>query len=405
LNSKKQNHQKINIISLYSKQTNFSKGIEEVKNIRIEKIFPDEPLKLLRISVIYMLDCDKNGKFSLQDLFDFAEFVSKIASIAQPGNLRQELEAQCTLCMWKQVSTEKGQKAFVEWCCRLFSCRMRVKVDHYENTSFVSSDIIPTVHDLFQIKDSYELTPQDLTTLLQRVGEENGIMKLEDVKLDNVVPLECIKIFSKFFTDGFLEMMKTLGFEREKFIKEEMVQPNPGELEILQSDSDKEDYTNDVSTEEEEEEVESDQEEIVITTTNPDSPKKKILSALKKGKSMKKIERRSSERLDPKSGGNSPQLPVVSKSKNSKILKASQSFFVTQKPKEEKVEEKSSPEKTDLLNKINLVSMLKTSKQAKRSFGELDDEEEKSPKLKSPTPATSEPKKTFLNLSIPFKKK
>jgi hypothetical protein len=349
-----------------------------------------------------MLDFDKNGKFSLQDLIEFAEFVSKIASIAQPGNLKQELEAQCTLCLWKQVSTEKGQKAFVEWCCRLFSCRMRVKVENYENTSFVSSDIIPTIHELFQIKDSYELTPQDLTTLCQRVGEENGIMKMEDVKLDNVVPLECIKIFSKFFTDGFLEMMKTLGFEREKFIKEEMVQPQPGELEILHSDSDKEDYTNDVSTEEDE----SDQEEIVITKTNPDSPKKKILSALKKGKSMKKIERRSSERLDSKSGGNSPSLPIVSKPKSSKNLKTSQSFFVTQKPKEEKVVEKSSPEKTDLLNKINLVSMLKTAKQPKRSFGELDDEEEKSPKMKSPTPVNSEPKKTFgLNLSIPFKKK
>ena len=353
-----------------------------------------------------MLDFDKNGKFTLQDLFEFAEFASKISSISQLGNFRNELEAQCTLCMWKQISTEKGQKAFIEWCCRLFSCRMRVKVTNYEKISFVHSDIIPTLHELFQIKESYELSPQDLTTLMQRVGEENEFMRLEDEKLDNVVPLECIRLFSKYFSEGFLSMMSNLGYEREKFILEDEIDPQSiYELDV-NSDSDKDVYSNDVSTDDDSSEND-DQFSI------KDSPKKKLSNFLKKGKSMKRIERRSSESPSATSPISLPQ--VGAKRKSAKNLKQSQSFFLkkqeeemkssnssTTTPKKDKMlsveeeeEQKPSPEKTDLLNKINLVSSLKLSKtQPKRSrFGELNVQIEKDQEPKSP-------KKTGFTLSL-----
>eukprot|EP01080_Neovahlkampfia_damariscottae_P005709 gene5709-9529_t len=381
--------------------------VEEVKNIRIDKIFPDETLRINRLSIIYMLDFDKNGKFSVQDLTDFAEFASKISSISQMGNFRNELEAQCTLCMWKQLTTEKGQKAFIDWCSRLFSCRMRVKVPNYENIAFVHSDIIPTLHELFQIKETYSLSPQDLTTLMQRVGEENGYMKLEDEKLDNVVPLECIKLFSKYFAEGFIQMMSNLGYSREKFIEEDL---DPQSIYEMggDSDSDKDVYSNDVSTDADDD---SDQEELDEAVVK-DSQKKKLSNLLKKGKSMKKIERRTSE-----SPSNSPLSQAAMKRKSQKNLKQSQSFFLKKQqedmnkktpnnlqvintPEEKPKIEEPSPEKSDLMNKINLVSSLKLSKQAstKRSrFGELNVDKEEDPKK---SPKGEEKKKSPFSLNI-----
>jgi hypothetical protein len=63
-----------------------------------------------------MLDFDKNGKFTKSDFKNFFNFclkASENSKLSEEQNWQNEIEAQCTLCLWKQVSTNTGKKAFI----------------------------------------------------------------------------------------------------------------------------------------------------------------------------------------------------------------------------------------------------------------------------------------------------
>lgn len=182
----------------------------------------DLNINFSRIAVLYILDYDKNGKFSLEDLQQFSEFCCKISNNnpSLQNNypaFAQEIEAQCTLCMWQQVCLEEGKKSFINWFVRLLSTNMKVKVKDYENVIFVNTDIVITLYELLLIKESYEIKPQSLISLMQSVGEELNLMKVNDEQLDNLVPLECISFFASNFVEGFLRVMTDLGFVKNVY--------------------------------------------------------------------------------------------------------------------------------------------------------------------------------------------
>jgi len=129
----------------------------------------------------------------------------------------QEIEAQCTLLMWRQASSgDTGRSFFIDWFTRLFSAGMKMKIKGYQEI-FVNTDIIATMYELLQIRESYEISPQTLITLLQSMGEELRLIRTGDLNelLDNVVPLECVRQFGGHFVDGFLKIMKELGFTKD----------------------------------------------------------------------------------------------------------------------------------------------------------------------------------------------
>lgn len=187
--------------------------VDEAKNLRgIE----DFNFNFQRIGVLYALDYDKDGKFKLSDLHKFAEFCSQV--MPHPNmTFVQEIEAQCTLLMWRQASSgDTGRSFFIDWFTRLFSAGMKMRIKGYQEI-FVNTDIIATMYELLQIRESYEISPQTLITLLQSMGEELRLIRTGDLNelLDNVVPLECVRQFGGHFVDGFLKIMKELGFTKD----------------------------------------------------------------------------------------------------------------------------------------------------------------------------------------------
>ena len=245
------------------------------------------PIDFKKLAVLFMLDVDKNGKFTIDDMTKFAEWCATVTVHVPRGDqqsFRSEVQAQCTLHMWKQINTENGKEAFSDWVVRLFSTGMVVRLkrkkatveqqqqqqqepisialpnsilqkqqqhhhhhhheddEHLDHGSgddtdtesdertrdektqekspkatsvmFISTDTVITLHKILTIQELYGINCQALIDLMQRVGEELGMMGLDDEELDDVIPANVIHIFAENFVTGFLSMMDQLGFDK-----------------------------------------------------------------------------------------------------------------------------------------------------------------------------------------------
>lgn len=63
------------------------------------------------------------------------------------------------------------------------------------------------MHQVLGIKKMYGLDFQGFFDLLQRVAEEHALMTLQDVTLDDVVPLAVVEVFAQDFIQGFMKLM------------------------------------------------------------------------------------------------------------------------------------------------------------------------------------------------------
>jgi hypothetical protein len=113
----------------------------------------DSPIDFKKLSVLFMLDVDKNGKFTLDDLLKFTEWTSSVTMhivnnpqsfsvtfYKLPNNYQSELQAQCTLNMWRQINIPNGVLAFCDWFVRLFAVGMIVRVQKKEDSSDSEDD-------------------------------------------------------------------------------------------------------------------------------------------------------------------------------------------------------------------------------------------------------------------------
>ena len=364
-----------------------SGGIEYLTVDEAKKLqsLENYPIDFRRLAVLFMLDVDKNGKFSMDDLIKFSHWCVQVTSPNMNNNnnsanvataaggahaennqmggatggklslglaslldisnqsssnqwidqqsFKSEIQAQCTLHMWKQISSENGKQAFSDWFVRLFSAGMVVRVnqlhqlrqkkqeenekrrlmrsrqnrrgsrieaslpsedktsarstdsemsstrssvtcseddddysyadddeedlheDHEEEdkneeelgeesaaahqaavseeeeaklkeatessknspkyqSSFISTDTVSTLHEILCIQELYGISCQALIDVMQRVGEELGMMGLDDEDLDDVIPAKIVHLFAENFSSGFCNMMNQLGFDK-----------------------------------------------------------------------------------------------------------------------------------------------------------------------------------------------
>ncbi|KAF0972817.1 hypothetical protein FDP41_009066 [Naegleria fowleri] len=192
--------------------------IEEAKKLQS---LDEYPIDFKKLAVLFMLDFDKNGKFSLDDLMKFTDWCGTVTEHLKTDqqSFKSELQAQCTLHMWKQINTARnGKKVFGDWFVRVFSVGHIVKCPKYPKTHWVSIDTASIIHELLSIKELYGISCQQFMNLMQTVGEEKGLMSLDDVDLDDVIPTDVIHDFAVSFITGFLNMMSSLGFSPEKYL-------------------------------------------------------------------------------------------------------------------------------------------------------------------------------------------
>ena len=74
------------------------------------------------MGTLWMMDSNKDGRFSLQDLLEFGRFSNKLmkSDRFKQHELSQQLQAQFTLKMYQNIfSEESNEDDFVAWLSRV----------------------------------------------------------------------------------------------------------------------------------------------------------------------------------------------------------------------------------------------------------------------------------------------
>jgi len=177
----------------------------------------ESPIDLTHLGTLYIMDKRMCGRFYYEDLLDFGETYLTQASATRAYDLQSKFQAYCTLHMWNEVTKPGGVEEFVTWFGRLLAENQPLQYfDEHPTVSFLHSDTIKTMHLILGIKKTYGVDFQIFLDLMQRAAEEQGLMRLDVEKLDEVVPLVVSRQFAREFMNGFVKLMSELGFDREK---------------------------------------------------------------------------------------------------------------------------------------------------------------------------------------------
>eukprot|EP00741_Cyanophora_paradoxa_P004602 tig00000821_g4466.t1 len=171
------------------------------------------PIEFTHLGTLFVLDSNRDGRITLDELFAFAEIFGKRQRLYKAHEYEMQMRAYCTLRMWSVVSAPGGIDSFVDWMCNLFSESMPVQhFERHPDEVFLNRDVVKTMHEILTVKASYGIEFQDFFDLMQRVAEEMGAMNLEEDELDDVVPVSVLRLFCADFARGFVRLMAELGF-------------------------------------------------------------------------------------------------------------------------------------------------------------------------------------------------
>jgi len=178
----------------------------------------ENPIDLSHLGTLYIMDKRLCGRFYYEDLLDFGEIYCTQAAATRSYDSQSKFKAYCTLHMWNEVCKPGGIEEFVAWFGKLLAENVPLQYfDEHPTVPFLSGDTIKTMHSILGIKKTYGVDFQTFFDLMQRVAEEQGIMRLDVEKLDEVVPLSVSRQFAREFMNGFVKLMSELGFDKDLF--------------------------------------------------------------------------------------------------------------------------------------------------------------------------------------------
>eukprot|EP00163_Fabomonas_tropica_P025067 TRINITY_DN4319_c0_g1_i2.p1 TRINITY_DN4319_c0_g1~~TRINITY_DN4319_c0_g1_i2.p1 ORF type:complete len:226 (+),score=17.07 TRINITY_DN4319_c0_g1_i2:130-807(+) len=180
----------------------------EIKPLR------DWTLDFGHLGTLWVLDREKTGVFLLSDFLSFATFAHKRGASHRAHEFQGHIQACCTLELYNAVTHPVGMKQFVTWFTSLLTaCADVLTFDDQPTEQFISHDPLMFCYRIFQIEVMYGMHYQDFFDLLQRVGEEKGLLHLDAEHLDDVVPVSVMRDFAESLMEGFVSMMNDLDFE------------------------------------------------------------------------------------------------------------------------------------------------------------------------------------------------
>ena len=178
---------------------------------------PEEiTLSFYHIGTLFVIDDDKDGRFSLVELEKFARFCLRKQKDYKQHEAHSMLQAACTLQMWLSVSKkqgdeeQEGENDFVAWVGKLLY--EDENVSYFEDKPFVRSDTLLHLFELLNVKTTHGIDFQMFFDLLQQAAEEQGMMSIELQDMDDYVPLLICQQFAGHFITGFARLMHQLGF-------------------------------------------------------------------------------------------------------------------------------------------------------------------------------------------------
>src|SRR3990167_9820968 len=73
------------------------------------------PIDFTHLGTLFVLDKERNGKFTLNNFLEFSEICKKREEIHLRHDFKTHIQAYLTLCMWSVVAKNNGEDIFVEW--------------------------------------------------------------------------------------------------------------------------------------------------------------------------------------------------------------------------------------------------------------------------------------------------
>ena len=151
---------------------------------------------------LYWLDADKDGKFSISDFTQFAHTWVERSKLHKKYELHSQLQAYFTLKMWKEVNSKDGDpQKFIDWISNLMlaSSKEIRYFDDDQEIPFVPCEVLKQLYEVFYVKQTHNIEFQAFVSLLQEVGEEKGIMNVDEEEQDDYVPLPAVQELASGF--------------------------------------------------------------------------------------------------------------------------------------------------------------------------------------------------------------
>jgi len=174
----------------------------------------DYPFTFNHIGNLYVLDSNKDGRITLEELFEFAVFCAQNLKNVKTYEFQSQLQAFTTLQLWQTIKTIDGENDIIAWIGRLLY--ENEDPSYFENkpgVAFIKMDTVRYFYEIFNLKVMNGMDIQRFFDMLQQCGEELGLMALECEELDDYVPLVICQDFSREFIKGMGKLMKEIGFD------------------------------------------------------------------------------------------------------------------------------------------------------------------------------------------------
>jgi hypothetical protein len=180
------------------------------------------------VPTLFVIDIDRDGRFSLEELKSFAFWVAgKVSKHVPPDELSSEVQARCCFQMWAACK-ESGDTAavFTQWLgkllceCNPVQSRQRRIADAPsprdepnslgDAVAYLDMHGVATLHQLL-LQETGGMTVPALVNLLQTAACEADLLDLHDETLDDLVPLTTALAFAQHFIEAYWEMLRSLG--------------------------------------------------------------------------------------------------------------------------------------------------------------------------------------------------
>ena len=129
-----------------------------------------------------MLDSNKDGRFTLEELEQFAIFYSENTKKSNRYEYQYQIQAQCTFKLWQSLQ-DHGPDEFAAWVGRLLYENSGVNyIDTVPDVPFVKIQTVKLLYDIMDLKLLGDFTLQTFFNLLQQSAEEKQILNLKKIK-------------------------------------------------------------------------------------------------------------------------------------------------------------------------------------------------------------------------------
>lgn len=183
----------------------------------VSEVLAMKPSELYKINLnhfgtLWVLDSDHDGRFTFEQIVDFATFYKKNSKSFSPHELCHHIHAMTTLMLYKDLLQEGGEVSLVAWVGKILYEDDGVSFfEQLPEVAYVKLSSVKVLYDILNVKILSGMSIQKLFDLLQSAGEELGLMILQCEELDEYVPLVVCQEFAREFLKGFKKLAVEVG--------------------------------------------------------------------------------------------------------------------------------------------------------------------------------------------------